>query len=60
LAGALSDSLQAGEAPDLPALRARFSPDPQRLPQVCVQLTPLSVYEDLLGQAAGEAAGEAA
>ena len=56
LAGALSESLLAGEAPDLPALRARFSPDPQRLPQVCVQLMPLSAYEDLLGEASGEAA----
>jgi len=56
LAAALSESLEAGEAPNVKALAARFAPDPQRLPQVCVQLTPLSVYEDLLGEASGEAA----
>jgi hypothetical protein len=56
LAGALSESLEAGEAPNLKALAARFAPDPQRLPQVCVQLTPLSAYEALLGEASGEAA----
>jgi hypothetical protein len=56
LAGALSESLEAGEAPNLNALRSRFAPDPQRLPQVCVQLTPLSAYEELLGETEGEAA----
>jgi hypothetical protein len=56
LAAALSESLEAEEAPNVKALAARFAPDPQRLPQVCVQLTPLSVYEDLLGEASGEAA----
>ncbi|EQD61134.1 transposase [mine drainage metagenome] len=55
LAGALSESLEAGEAPNLKALAARFAPDPERLPQVCVQLAPLSVYEDLLGEVSGEA-----
>ena len=56
LAAALSESLQAGDAPNLKALQARFTPDPQRLPQVCVQLAPLSAYEALLGEASGEAA----
>lgn len=56
LAGALSESLEAGEAPNLKALQARFTPDPQRLPQVCVQLAPLSAYEALLGEVSGEAA----
>ena len=56
LAGALSESLEAGEAPNLKGLAARFAPDPQRLPQVCVQLMPLSAYEALLGEASGEAA----
>jgi hypothetical protein len=56
LAAALSESLEAGVAPNVKALAARFAPDPQRLPQVCVQLTPLSVYEDLLGDSQGEAA----
>jgi hypothetical protein len=56
LAAALSESLEAEEAPNLKALQARFAPNPERLPQVCVQLTPLSVYEDLLGDSRGEAA----
>ena len=56
LAAALSESLEAGDAPNLKALAARFAPDPQRLPQVYVQLAPLSAYEALLGEASGEAA----
>lgn len=56
LAAALSDSLEAAEAPNLKALAARFAPDPQRLPEVCVRLTPLSAYEELLGDSRGEAA----
>lgn len=56
LACALSESLEAGKAPDLKALRSRFAPDPQRLPEVCVKLMPLSAYEALLGEASGEAA----
>ena len=56
LAAALSESLEAGEAPNLKALAARFAPDPQRLPEVSVRLTPLSAYEDLLGNSQGEAA----
>jgi len=43
-------------APNLKAIAAGFAPDPERLPQVCVQLAPLSVYEDLLGEVSGEAA----
>jgi hypothetical protein len=56
LAAALSEHLDAGQAPELNALRARFTPDPARLPQVRVTLTPLSAYEDLLGHNQGEAA----
>lgn len=56
LAAALSVSLDAGEAPSLNALRARFAPDPQQLPAVCVMLPPLSAYEALLGNSQGEAA----
>jgi hypothetical protein len=37
-------------------LRARFAPDPARLPDVVVHLTPLVAYEALLGCRAGEAA----
>jgi hypothetical protein len=47
LAGILSAHLDAGELPDLAALRARFAPDPARLPEVLVELVPLSVYEAL-------------
>jgi hypothetical protein len=56
LAAALSESLEAEEAPNLKALQAHFAPNSERLPQVCVQLTPLSVYEDFLGAGRGEAA----
>jgi len=56
LAATLSESLDAGQAPDLNALRARFAPDPQRLPQVRVTLTPLSAYEALISDCQGEAA----
>ncbi len=55
LAGLLDSYLQAGALPDLNALRARFAPDPARLPHVSVQLAPLSAYEALV-HAPGEAA----
>ena len=48
LAEALTEDLAQCRLPDLDALRARFSPDPARLPEVCVQLTPLSDYEALI------------
>jgi hypothetical protein len=35
-------------------LRARFSPDPADLPEVVVELVPLSIYDGLIEQ--GEAA----
>ena len=57
LAGQLSACLQAGQLPDMRVLRARFAPDPARLPTVVVHLAPLSAYEDLLGSSlTGEAA----
>jgi transposase InsO family protein len=56
LAGILSVHLDAGELPDLAALRARFAPDPARLPEVLVELVPLSVYETLTESHVGEAA----
>ncbi len=31
------------------ALRARFAPDPAKLPQIAVHLAPLSAYEALIG-----------
>jgi transposase InsO family protein len=48
LAEVLTEDLALRRLPDLDALRARFSPDPARLPQVCVQLAPLSDYEALI------------
>ena len=48
LAQVLTEDLALRRLPDLAALRARFSPDPARLPQVCVQLAPLSDYEALI------------
>jgi plasmid stability protein len=56
LAEALSESLDGGEVPDLKALAERFAPDPDRLPEVVVQLAPLSAYEALIETAQGEAA----
>jgi len=57
LAAALSEHLDAGEMPDLNTLRARFAPDPGRLPEVSVMLTPLAAYEALIGDSQqGEAA----
>jgi hypothetical protein len=49
LAKELADCLEAGRLPDIVALRARFSPDPARLPNVVVQLAPLDAYEVLIG-----------
>lgn len=56
LGSALSDALDAGEAPDLKRLRERFAPDPARLPEVTVRLAPLSDYEALIEAGEGEAA----
>ena len=49
LADQLAASLQARRLPDMAALRERFAPDPSRLPDVVVRLTPLNAYEALLG-----------
>ena len=49
LATILDAVLDAGQAPDIAALRARFAPDPTALPNSTVQLTPLAAYEALLG-----------
>ncbi len=49
LAERLADTLEAGQLPDITALRARFAPDPARLPQIIVTLAPLDAYEALLG-----------
>jgi len=56
LAEMLAAGLAAHQLPDLPALRACFGPDPDRIPVVVVQLASLSAYETLLDIPMGEAA----
>jgi hypothetical protein len=56
LAAILTEDLTAGRLPELQELRTRFAPDLASLPQVCVQLTPLSLYEALNDSYMGEAA----
>lgn len=53
LADALAADLAEGRLPDLDALRRRFAPSLSALPEVIVELAPLSAYDALL---AGEAA----
>src|SRR3546814_819934 len=53
LADRLAQDLDAGRLPDIAALRTRFSPDPAALPEVVVELGPLTDYDALLlGEAA--------
>lgn len=54
LAGLLTEDLAARRTPCLTTLRARFCPDPADLPEVLVELVPLSIYDGLIEQ--GEAA----
>ena len=49
LADELASGLQAGQLPDMATLRARFAPDPARLPNVVVRLASLDAYEVLIG-----------
>jgi hypothetical protein len=51
LAGVLADDLEHRRLPDINALLARFAPDPARLPEVSVQLAPLSSYDVLVESA---------
>ena len=51
LASVLADDLAQRRLPDIPALLARFAPDPARLPEVSVQLAPLSSYDVLMDAA---------
>ncbi len=53
LATELDGDLAAARLPDMTALRARFAPDPTRLPDVTVTLLPLSAYQALLGSQSG-------
>jgi hypothetical protein len=53
LAELLAEDIAARRLPDMASLRARFAPDPAALPEVVVQLAPLSAYDALLmGEAA--------
>jgi hypothetical protein len=53
LADLLAQDLDEGRLPDIAALRTRFSPDPAALPEVVVELGPLTDYDALLlGEAA--------
>ncbi|MGN8021344.1 IS21 family transposase [Phyllobacterium sp. 22229] len=54
LAEELARTLDAGDLPDLVAMRTLFGPDPAKLPTVHVQLASLNGYEALIGT--GEAA----
>lgn len=51
LAVVLADDLAQRRLPDLHALLERFAPDPARLPEVSVQLVPLSSYDVLMDAA---------
>ena len=55
LAADLEERLEAGELPDMSALRQRFAPDPAALPQVQVPLGSLADYEVLLDHLGVEA-----
>ncbi len=52
LASILAADLEAGRLPDMPALRARFSPNPAALPTVVVRPASLAAYDTLLTGAA--------
>lgn len=47
LAALIDASLDAGDLPDLAALRARFAPDPEALPLVTISMTALSACDVL-------------
>ena len=56
LAVILSEDLAAHRLPDMKDLRSRFAPDLAGLPEVCVLLTPLKLYEALNDACTGEMA----
>jgi hypothetical protein len=49
LADELSACLEARQLPDMAALRARFTPDPAKLPNIVVRFASLDTYEALIG-----------
>jgi hypothetical protein len=56
LAEYLDERLDAGELPNIQALRERFAPDPETLPHIEVRLGSLAAYEELLERPALEVA----
>jgi hypothetical protein len=52
LAEAITADLDAGRLPDLATLRTRFRPAETAIPNVAVELAPLSVYDELVAVAA--------
>jgi hypothetical protein len=57
LAEALTARLGERKLPDMAAIRARFAPDPAKLPTIVVRLASLDTYEALIGS---EATGDVA
>lgn len=51
LAALLAADLEAKRLPAMAVLRERFAPDPARVPNIVVRLTPLNAYEGLVGAA---------
>jgi hypothetical protein len=47
LADRLTADLDQGRLPDMRILRALFMPDAERIPDVNVLVTPLSIYDEL-------------
>ena len=47
LAHAIDADLDAGVLPDLIGLRERFTPDQTAIPDVAVELVPLTTYDEL-------------
>lgn len=56
LADCLAADLDAGRLPDITALNRMFAPDSQAVPEIVVDLPPLSSYEELGTVMTGEAA----
>jgi hypothetical protein len=54
LAAVINADLDQGRLPDLSALRKRFSPDPEAIPSVVVDLVPLNAYNELASVCAFE------
>jgi hypothetical protein len=54
LADIIDADLDRGRLPDLAALRKRFSPDPDAIPSVVVDLVPLNAYDELSSVSAFE------